>query len=42
MATLSTHERHGLYVKQIFAELEGDSKDGYVINERMIIGLQYK
>lgn len=41
MATLSTHERHGLYVKQIFAELEADKKNGLIFHERMIIGFQY-
>ena len=41
MATLPTHERHGLYVKQIFVEMEADQKDGLIVNERMIIGQKY-
>lgn len=41
MATMSTHERHGLYIKQMFAELEADKKDGLIVKERMIIGQQY-
>lgn len=41
MATLKTHERHGLYLRKIFAELEGKSENGIIIHERMIIGLQY-
>ena len=41
MAIMSTHERHGLYVKQMFAELEADKKDGLIVKERMIIGQQY-
>lgn len=41
MATMQTHERHGLYVKQIFVEMEGIKTGQIVTRERMVIGLQY-
>lgn len=42
MATLSTHERHGLYVKKIECGLEMTSSGvKKTERERMIIGLQY-
>lgn len=42
MATLSIHERHGLYVKRIFAEMDAKSENGYIIHEVMSIGFQYR
>lgn len=41
MATLSTHERHGLYVKKVIAYLEADGKTGRISDEKLVIGFQY-
>ena len=42
MATLSTHERHGLYVSHVYAMMQADkSKEGLIVKERIVISVPY-